>query len=124
MRSELGAILAAMGFQVTEARDGAEGIRAWRSCSPTVIFLDLEMPVFDGATVLRTIRGYRDQVRVVLVTGAPASRQVAAAVRLGASDYLPKPFSSLTVRAVLERIGLAGPAATAEPSAHAAAGPA
>jgi CheY-like chemotaxis protein len=106
-RRSLGSLLAPMGFRVAEAEDGPAGIRLWKSCPATAIFMDLEMPVLDGPSVIRLIRASGDRVPIVLYTGASSTRKIAEAIKVGATDYLAKPCTEDSVRSALERIGLA-----------------
>jgi len=106
VRQELAALLARVGFAAVEAEDGAAGLRLWRAHPGAVIFLDMEMPVLDGPSLLRVMRANGAREPVVLVTGLSDTRKVAAAIKIGATDYLAKPFDEVTVRAVLERIGI------------------
>ncbi|MBI5067322.1 MAG: response regulator [Deltaproteobacteria bacterium] len=117
VRGQLGAMLESLGFSVAEADDGAAGVRLWRTIPTTVIFLDLEMPRFDGASTLRVLRATGGKMPVILLSGAN-TRTLAAAIKLGATDYLAKPFTEASLRSVLERTGLlaaaTGPAQVTE----------
>lgn len=107
VRKELAAVLTSLGFEALEAEDGGAGFRSWQADPVDVVFLDIEMPGTSGTTLLRVIRATGSKVPVVLVTGTTETRKVASVIKLGASDYLPKPFTEASVRDVLLRIGLA-----------------
>ncbi len=82
------------GFAVAEAVDGGEAVRLSRVVRPDVILLDLMMPVLDGHGALQALRAdpeMRD-VPVVFLTARASTEDVVEGLRLGAHDYLGKPF--------------------------------
>ena len=103
VRAALEALLEPLGFEVVHAEHGAAALQLLRTSAFDLVFLDLEMPVLDGPSLLRFLRQHRDPTRVVLLTSAETS-SVAATIKLGVSDYLPKPFDARGVRAVLDRV--------------------
>ncbi|MBI3964456.1 MAG: response regulator transcription factor [Chloroflexi bacterium] len=85
-------VLAAEGFEVHVAADGAAGLAAYEAQRPDCIVLDLAMPLLDGLIVLEAIR-QRDPTTQILVLSAHASpKQRASLLESGADDFLPKPF--------------------------------
>ncbi len=103
VRAALEALLEPLGFEVVHAEHGAAALQFLRTSAFDLAFLDLEMPVLDGPSLLRFLRQHRDPTRIVLLTGAETA-SVAATIKLGVSDYLPKPFDARGVRAVLDRV--------------------
>ena len=103
VRAALETLLEPLGFEVVHAEHGAAALQLLRTSAFDLAFLDLEMPVLDGPSLLRFMRQHRDPTRVVLLTSAETS-SVAATIKLGVSDYLPKPFDARGVRAVLDRV--------------------
>jgi CheY-like chemotaxis protein len=103
VRAAMEALLEPLGFEVVHAEHGAAALQLLRTSAFDLVFLDLEMPVLDGPSLLRFMRQHRDPTRVVLLTSAETS-SVAATIKLGVSDYLPKPFDARGVRAVLDRV--------------------
>lgn len=107
------------GHQVTVARDGAEGLRAVRLHPPDVVILDLMLPGMDGYRVLKTLREEGCQVPVLILTARGAESDKVLGFRLGADDYVTKPFGLLEllarVGALLRRVGRA-PAPEAVPA--------
>ncbi|GEJ55261.1 response regulator [Anaeromyxobacter diazotrophicus] len=103
IRAALEALLEPLGFEVVHAEHGAAALQLLRTSAFDLAFLDLQMPVLDGPTLLRFMRQHRDPTRVVLLTSAETA-SVAATIKLGVSDYLPKPFDAPALRAVLERV--------------------
>ncbi len=80
------------GFHIVTAHDGREALRCIEMAMPSLILLDLQMPVMDGAETLRAIRATHPSLPVILMTGADLADSSARAVALEASDYLPKPI--------------------------------
>lgn len=80
------------GFEVFEAADGASCLAQAEECRPTVALLDLKLPDMDGLTVLRRLRERGDNLPVVMLTAVGSVEPVQEATRLGALNYLTKPF--------------------------------
>ncbi len=97
------------GFQVTAVHDGQAALDAWRSESPDLIILDLNLPKLDGLEVCRRIRE-QDDVPIIILSVRGDDDDVVRGLELGADDYVPKPFSprQLVARAqaVLRRAGV------------------
>lgn len=86
--------LSAQGYEVVEAEDGAEALARCREVRPDVLLLDVEMPRLDGHQVLAMVKEdpeLRD-IPVVFLSARAKTDDVAEALRLGAHDYLRKPF--------------------------------
>jgi two-component system, OmpR family, KDP operon response regulator KdpE len=115
IRRALAAELEAAGYEVVDARDGAEGFRVFGETEPDLVLTDLAMPVADGFDLVRRVREQGTTPVVVLsVRGGDADK--IRALDLGADDYVVKPFS---VAELLARVR-----AQLRRSAHeAAAGP-
>ncbi|MBA2382446.1 MAG: response regulator transcription factor, partial [Chloroflexi bacterium] len=113
-QTTVAANLEAHGHRVTQAPDGAAGLRHWDAERPDLILLDLGLPDTDGGTLIRRVR--REATTPILVLSARgAERDKVAALEAGADDYLAKPFGLAELRAritaLLRRTG--GPAADA-----------
>jgi two-component system, OmpR family, response regulator ResD len=105
--------LEAEGFAVDVALDGADGLWMARERAYDAIVLDLMLPGLDGLEVMRRIRdlgdtGPRDRVAVILLTAKGEESDRVIGLRLGADDYVVKPFSPAElvarVDAVLRRV--------------------
>ncbi len=81
------------GFSVLEATDGAQALQLWREHKPDIISLDLNLPLFDGREVCKTIRKEDTTVPIIMVTAKVEEVDEVAGLQIGADDYLKKPFS-------------------------------
>lgn len=97
----------AHGFRVTSARDGRSAIttlqRSWGRFG--LVITDLNLPGADGFAVLQAARNSNPNCFVVIITGFASLDSAIRAVRVGAYDYLTKPFSLAQLDVVLARIG-------------------
>ena len=107
IRDMLSGSLRFAGFEVVTAASGAEAVRAATRCRPDLILLDVMMPDGDGFDVVRFLRADPGGVPVVFLTARDEVADRVAGLKLGADDYVTKPFSLdevlARVRAVLKR---------------------
>jgi DNA-binding response OmpR family regulator len=112
IRGLLRELLDRRGFDVTEARDGQEALRAFFADRPDLVVLDVAMPVLDGWKTLERIRELSD-VPVVMLTARTTELEKTRGLRAGADDYVTKPFGRqellARVDAVLRRAGTREP---------------
>ncbi len=87
----------AKGFEVSEAKDGEEGLLFLSQHLPDLLLCDVQMPRINGLEVLKAVKQKYPRLPVIMISGAGFIQDVVAALRLGAWDYLIKPFPSLTV---------------------------
>ena len=83
--------LAARGYEVISAHDGAAALRAAADGKPDVVVLDLGLPDIDGSTVIDGIRGWSTMPIIVLSARVDSTDKVRA-LDAGADDYVTKPF--------------------------------
>lgn len=106
------------GFETILAHDGLTALERWQSENPDVIILDLNLPRLDGFAVCRQIRA-KDDTPIIMLTVRDDEDDIVAGLKLGADDYVVKPFSPrqvvARVEAVLRRAG--APPVTPEPIA-------
>ena len=99
-------ILAHSGFEVIEAGDGREGLRALYSRQPDIVVLDVLMPAMDGWVVCQRIREL-SSVPIIMLTSLNREDDMVRGLDLGADDVLSKPISpahlAARVRAALRR---------------------
>jgi DNA-binding NtrC family response regulator len=90
-------------FEVLDVPDGARALDIVRSCQVDLVLLDIRLPGMDGLEVLERIKALDDQLDVILVTAVKTVRTAVSAMKLGALDYLTKPFDEEEVLAVIRR---------------------
>lgn len=83
--------LAAHGYDVIAAPDGAAAIAMAAQAHPDIVLLDLGMPKLDGIAVIEALRGWSD-VPILVVSGRTGSADKVEALDAGADDYVTKPF--------------------------------
>lgn len=92
IRNLVSAYLEKENYQVTTAFDGPGGLQAAREIRPDVIILDIMLPGLDGIELLRELRKESD-VYVIMLTARAEEVDKIVGLRVGADDYLTKPFS-------------------------------
>ncbi len=95
-------------YDVVDVPDGAHALEVVRSSQVDLVLLDIRLPGMDGIEVLERIKAIDEGVEVILVTAVKTVRTAVAAMKLGAFDYLTKPFEedellSLVRRAIGKR---------------------
>ena len=87
------------GYEVEVALDGAEGLARAAAVQPDLVILDLMLPGLDGYRVLKALRERGDQTPVLILTAHGAEADKVRGFRLGADDYVTKPFGLLELMA-------------------------
>jgi CheY-like chemotaxis protein/glycine cleavage system H lipoate-binding protein len=113
-------VFSRQGFQVHQSSDAREGLGWAAERDYAGILLDIKMPEMDGLEFLAQLRKTKPDIPVVIMTGYPSIPNAAEAVRLGASDYVTKPFTPEQITQSVQRV-LAGRLAVMEEEAPAAA---
>jgi len=103
MRVLLSAWLERSGHPVSMVNDGEAALEWLKSDMADVVFLDLSMGGMNGLDVLKCIRESGFSVAVVLTTASGSEDVAISALRIGADDYLRKPFNLYDLQAVLDR---------------------
>ena len=100
-------ILESMSFAVEEAADGQEALTFCRANRPDVILLDWNMPVMDGLTFLRRLRGLPggERPKVLFCTIETRADRIAEALSAGADDYVMKPFDGEILQSKFAEVG-------------------
>ena len=95
------------GYEVEAAEDGVRGFELAKSTSPDLVVLDLMLPGMDGYTILKKLRAEGKDVPVLILTARGEEADKVFGFRLGADDYVTKPFSLsellARVQAILRR---------------------
>lgn len=104
-RSLLREIVTDLGWTVAaEAADGAAAVALAAELRPDLVLLDITMPVMDGNEALAAILRRDPSAKVVMITALGQKEQVLAAIKLGARDFVIKPFDAERVAATLTRL--------------------
>src|SRR4051794_19045487 len=104
IRRTLRVALEASGHSVSEVGSGAEALRAVEQTPCDVALVDLRLGSESGLDLLEPLLGQLPRVAIVIITAHASVDTAVDAMRRGAFDYLPKPFTPAQVRAVLERV--------------------
>ena len=92
-RKILRSILEDAGHDVVgEAMDGQDGVNKYKEMRPDLVTLDITMPVMDGLEALKCIREVNSEAKVIMVTAAGQQNKMIDAIKLGASEFVTKPF--------------------------------
>jgi len=112
IRSSLRGILGDEGFRVVDTGDAPAVMDLIARESPALVLLDVWMPGMDGIELLRRIKAEQPRVPVIMISGHANIQSAVAATRLGAVDFIQKPFSVSGLLASIARAlegDLAGP---------------
>ncbi|MBC8875917.1 MAG: response regulator [Planctomycetes bacterium] len=90
------------GFEVEESTDAREGLKRATEQEYAGILLDIKMPGIDGIQFLEELRKCKPALPVLIMTGYPSLSTATAAVELGASGYITKPFTPAKVRQAVQ----------------------
>ena len=92
------------GFTVSLARDGETGLELATTESPDIIILDVMLPRMNGLDVCKKIRGDGHNVPIIMLTARGQEIDKVLGLKLGADDYVTKPFSFMELMARVEAI--------------------
>ena len=97
------AILAGGDYETTTATSGEEGLRLAAEVSPDLVFVDVKMPGLPGLEVLERLRSSDPSIVAVVITGYATVSLAVEAMKRGAFDFLPKPFTPDEFRQMTQR---------------------
>jgi two-component system response regulator MprA len=108
VRESLVRALTLEGYDVSAVSNGALALEALRARPADLLLLDVSMPVVDGITVCRVLRGERNRLPILMLTARTETSDRVAGLDAGADDYLAKPFDLAELfarmRALLRRL--------------------
>jgi two-component system response regulator HydG len=93
-----------LGFSVQVAESREEAYRILQQAAPDVVLLDLRLSGSNGLEVLREVKRRREEAVVIVMTGFATVQSAVQAMKLGAYDYITKPFNLDELRLELERV--------------------
>lgn len=102
MRESLRDWLTEGGYQVETAEQGEEALKRIGEQDFGVLILDLRLPGKDGLEVLKEAMAKRPQLKGIIITAYPSVQTAVEAIKVGAIDYLPKPFSLDTLEQLIQ----------------------
>ena len=106
MRMRIKEIALEAGWEVAgEAVNGEQGLALYRELRPDLMTLDIVMPKLDGVSVLRQIREEDPAARIVMVSAVDQKGKLAECIRLGAIDFIVKPFDKSRLQAFFQKYG-------------------
>ena len=94
------------GYHTSQERNGAAALEAIKRSPPNACILDVNMPGMDGFTVLKRLRAdpLTAHVPILILTARRAPDDIRMAIKLGATDYLTKPFNDEQLLARVARL--------------------
>ena len=96
--------LNSQGYKVLTAESGEEGLRLFESYLPEVVFVDNKLPGIQGLDVITRIKAINDDTNIVFMTAFGSIDTAVKAMKLGANEYVNKPFTFKEIHAILDNI--------------------
>src|ERR1051326_306163 len=103
-RKRTATVLSDLGYDVREARGGAEAVRVYAEWRPDAVLLDINMPETDGLEALAEIRKFDKTARVAMITAHGQPGNIERARELGARDFVLKPVHPERLKSTVERL--------------------
>ncbi len=123
MRDFLTLLLESQGYDVATAGDGGEALRLFDTQPADLVISDIKMPKMDGVALLGGLRQRDPSLPVIIITAHASAESAIQAMKLGAVDYITKPFQVAEIKLVLGRalaaraqVGVRAEARSAEPA--------
>ena len=95
-------------FEVVYCKNGEEALEAYQSHKPDLIILDVMLPILDGFSVAKRIRGLDNRTPIIFLTAKSQAKDVVEGFEHGANDYIRKPFSMeeliVRIKSLLDRV--------------------
>lgn len=104
LRNVLAGELKNEGYEVQAASDGDEAISALDRAKFKVVLLDIKMPRISGFDVLKHIRQHHPGTKVVMLTGFADLKNAIESKKLGADDFVSKPYDLVDLLTTIERV--------------------
>jgi DNA-binding response OmpR family regulator len=92
------------GYDVTLARDGEAGLKAAREAAPDVVILDVMLPKMSGLDVCKRLRAEGSALPIIMLTARGQEIDKVLGLKLGADDYVTKPFGFMELMARVEAL--------------------
>ena len=103
MRDMMSLLFSDAGFETAVAPDGAAGLRMAREGDFDLVILDMSLPKMNGLEVLNGVKEEKPDLPIIMVTAYGSTQTAVEALRLGAYDYITKPFDVDELQVIAER---------------------
>ncbi len=103
IRDVLAESLGACGYLCETATNGVEALRKFQTNAFQLLISDIDMPLMDGVHLLNEVKALRPDTEIIMLTGVVDLDTAIRSMRMGASDYLTKPFNLDQVRITVDR---------------------
>ena len=97
-------VLSEKGHAIDYCKTGKTGLWAMERSNYDLVLLDIKLPDMDGMEILKTVREKRPKLCVVVMTGYSTMSNAVQAMKLGAADYLSKPFTDDELIEAVEKV--------------------
>lgn len=104
LRNMLSIVLKKEGFQVESTENGISALKMLKRESFDLIFSDIKMPDINGIDLLKKIKSYSADIPVIMITAYASTDDAVEAMKLGAEDYLTKPFNLDEMKIVINKV--------------------
>ena len=104
LRKKLRTELEGLGCEVIEAENGKEAVLLDLQEKPDGVFLDIVMPEVGGIEALQVMREVNPEMPVIMLSSAGTPQKLMETLKLGALDFIQKPYTSAQIRKALEAI--------------------
>ena len=91
-------------LEIFEAQNGQEALDLYKEILPTIVFLDLTMPIMDGFTALEKIKEFDKNAKVVVISADIQKLSMDGVLKLGAFDFVKKPIDSTKMKQILKKL--------------------
>lgn len=104
-RQNLINLLHSFGYDnIVDVSNGEDAVNTYKHEHPTVVLLDIVMPVKDGITATREIIEYDPKAIVIMVSSVGTQNNLREAIKAGAKDFIQKPIDEALLKQVLEHV--------------------
>jgi DNA-binding NtrC family response regulator len=103
LRKVLATMLRRTGYDVTVAADGEQGLAEFQKSGADIVVTDLVMPKMGGMELLRSVNSSNPDVPVIIITAHGTVDSAVEAIKLGAFDYITKPFDQTEIQSVIAK---------------------
>ncbi|MBQ9364305.1 MAG: response regulator [Schwartzia sp.] len=104
LRKKLRVELETMGCEVIEAENGKEAVMMVLQEKPDGVFLDIVMPEVGGIEALQVLHEVNPEIPVIMLSSAGTPQKLMETLKLGALDFIQKPYTTVQVKKALEEI--------------------